>query len=280
MCSDVSLGTYAIQTLLLLYGSLFLQVVLNNAGSWSNIIEKQMDALRTIQLKYVKRMFHSPASTPNTLAFLETGILPIEKIIHIRQLSFLHHILRQEDTDPVKITYQEQIKFHFEKNWGNEVLKIRKLYSIHNTDSDIVSMSKDQWKNLVKKKITYFTLNELVKKLDEMKHTEHIEPYTELEPQPYLRKLIPTYARIIFQIRTRVIDLKSIRKYQYEDTVCRLCGEPDENIEHVVNQCVMIVKTHQVNPFSSDVYELEETAKRCKEFSTKVKKLKTGNGNQ
>ena len=276
LCSDVTLGTYSIQTLLLLYRSVFVQVVLHNAQSWSNIIEKQMDALRTIQLKYIKRAFHSPPSTCNTLTFLETGILPVEKMIQIKQLKFLHHILTQEDHDPVKITYHEQTKFEFEKNWGNEVQTLRKKYEINFTDNEIVSMSKEQWKNLVVKKITHYTLNELVKKLDKVKHTEHLAPYTELEPQPYMQKLIPIYSRITFQIRTRVIDLKEIRKYEYEDNLCRLCGEPGENIQHVVNQCTMVTKTGQINPFSNDLHEIEETAKRCYEFSNKVKKLKAG----
>ena len=273
LCGDVTLGVYSIQTLLLLYRSMFIPVVLYNAQAWANIIEKQMEALRTIQLKFIKRIFHSPSSTPNALTFLETGILPIEKVINIKQLTFLYHILTLGDDDPVKINYVEQTKYKFECNWGNEVKQIRKLYEINNSDREVSSMSKEKWKELVKRKVTSYALNELNKKIEEVKHSGNLAPYNKLKPQPYIQTLLPSQARIIFQIRTRVIDLKGVRKYQYENTLCRLCGDMDENIHHVVNKCAMVTKTCYVNPFSNDENEMEEIAKRYMEFSTKVEKL-------
>ena len=98
------MGTYTIDPLLLLYQSVFLQVVLNNAQAWSNLTEGNIRDLQVIQLKYLKRMLQAPSSTSNCLTFIETGTIPIENEIHARQLNFLHHILTLQDDDPVKVT--------------------------------------------------------------------------------------------------------------------------------------------------------------------------------
>ncbi len=278
VCSDVTLGAYAIQTLLLLYQGVFVQVVLNNAQAWSNLNEKQITALQTIQLKYIKRIFFAPSSTPNALAYLETGTLPIEKVIHIRQLVFLHHILTLESDDPVKTNYQEQLKFEYESNWGNEVQDVRIKYGINDSDHEISNMSKDQWKNYVQCRVTSYALNELNIKLKQIKHNE-LASYEELKPQTYISLLIPVYTRIMFQIRTRVVDLKGVRKYKYEDNVCRLCGDENENINHVVNQCAAVTRTSEIYPFSNDESDMEEIAKRYTEFSRKVEKLNSRNQN-
>ena len=85
ICDDVTMGVYAIQTLLLLYTLLFLAVVLYNCQAWTKITNKEMEKLQAVQLKYIKRIFHCPSSTPNSLTFLETGTIPIEQEIHMRR---------------------------------------------------------------------------------------------------------------------------------------------------------------------------------------------------
>ena len=92
LCSDVTMGFYAIDISFLLYRSLFIPVTIYNAEAWTNLTKTDLKALQTIQTKYLKRIFHAPSSTSNTLTFLETGTLPIKCEIHIRQLVFQHHI--------------------------------------------------------------------------------------------------------------------------------------------------------------------------------------------
>ena len=115
LCTDVTLGFHGVETLLLLYGSLFVQVVLFNAQAWSNLTQTDLKALQTIQLKYLKRMLHAPSSTSNAITFLETGVLPMSYKIHVRQLTFLHHIVTLSDNDPVKFTYQQQLLYNAPK---------------------------------------------------------------------------------------------------------------------------------------------------------------------
>ena len=83
VCSEITMGIYTIQTLMLLYRSIFLSVVLYNAQAWSKLSADNINSLQVVQLSYLKRMLHAPTSTSNAITFLETGVLPIEFEIHI-----------------------------------------------------------------------------------------------------------------------------------------------------------------------------------------------------
>ena len=270
MCDDVTMGLFAIQTLLLLHGSLFLPVMLFNSSAWTKLTPADIKALQTTQLKYLKRIFHAPQSTPNSLTFLETGVLPIEMEIHKRQLNFLHHILALDAKDPVQMTYLQQLKYPYERNWGNEIKILRDKYNLPQSDEDIENLTKNRWKRVVKKKVHEAALLYLNDEKHKLKSCK-LPDYPEVGTQKYLHQLQPQYARCVFQIRTGVIDLKAVRKYWYKDTVCRLCLHSEETVEHVVNECVKVTRTkNAINITTNNSEEMEEMARRCVDFASKL----------
>ena len=277
MCSEVTMGNYSIQTLLLLYRSLFVPVVLYNSQAWSNLTKQNIMSLKTTQMKYLKRIFHTPPSTSNAITLLETGILPIEQEINKRQLNFLHHILSQEEDDPVKLVYREQLKFVGERNWANEVAGLRTMYEISEDDRQIPEYSKDKWKFIVKTKITSYALKRLNEDMSNQKHGSQLGERNQLKPLSYLEALKPHQARTVFQIRAGVLDVKALRKYWYDDSVCRLCQHEEENVNHVVNECIAIPRPNVIRNIlqTEELSELEEIANRCIAFAAKVKELET-----
>ena len=108
LCNEINIGEYRLQTLLVLYHTIFLSSILYNAQTWTQISNNDMSKLNIIQLKFLKRMLRTASSTPNAVILLELGILPIGKEIHKRQLNFLHHILQLTEDDPVKRMYYRQ----------------------------------------------------------------------------------------------------------------------------------------------------------------------------
>ena len=207
MCNETTLGSYTIETLLLLYKSLFLPVVLYNSQAWSNLSKVDITSLKTVQLKFLKRIFHTPPSTSNPVTLLETGSLPIEQEVNVRQLNFLHHILTLDDSDPVKNVYLEQLKLSNEKNWGNEIQNLRSKYQIVETDAEIATLTKETWKKLVKKNVKAYALEILNEELSLQKHGSQIGQYNELRPQNYLSTLSPYKARKMFHVRAGVMCL-------------------------------------------------------------------------
>ena len=275
LCSDVTMGIHAVETLLLLYYCLFLAVFLYNAQAWSNLTKTDLMSLQRVQIKFIKRMFHAPSSSSTPLTYLETGILPIEFEINIKQLCFLHHILTLPSDDPVHHTYMQQLMYQA-PNWGNEIKHLRKKYDLQETDEEVASLSKEEWKRLVKRKVRAKALDKLNDEAEGQKNSSNLPRYENLQRQEYISTLTPKKARKIFHIRTNTIDLKAVRKYKYgNDTMCRLCSQEPETIEHVVNDCTAIDRTCLIdNVFTINCEELDEIAKRCIEFDNKVDALK------
>ena len=108
----------------------------------------------------------------------------------------------------------------------------------------------------------------------EQKHGGQMTPYEHLKQQKYLDTLNTQQTRKLFHIRAGVIDLKTVRKYWYSDRECRLCGQLEETVEHVVNDCGMLPRASQVgNVLSNELNEMATIADRCIQFAAKVKEL-------
>ena len=270
--ADITMGSYSIQTLLLLYKSVFLPIILYNAQAWSNLTDINIHDLQAVQLQYLKRMLHVPSSTSNPLTFLETGTLPVENEIHIKQLTFLHHILTLADDDPVKVTYSEQQKYSFEPNWGNRIIFLKFKYDISETDDQINQFSKEKWKNLIKTKVKCRVIKELKEQALVQKYAQYITLPDSLQKQEYITSLPSANARKIFRIRTGTIDLKAQRKYIYgENTSCRLCDGMKEDLDHVVNKCPAVPREGEIsNLYTNNNGDLYEISKRCLIFDNHV----------
>ena len=268
LASEITLGAFLIKALLSLYKVIFLPVVTFSSGAWDNITSQQMEKLRSVQLKYLKRILHAPSSTTNCFTFLELGILPIEFNIHISQLNFLHHILTLDAIDPVLQSYHQQKVFEYEKNWYNEVKNLRIRYELQETDEDIANLSKEKWKSRVKEQVIDFAINYLNNENSLKTKTSHHPPRKTLETQEYFDYLSPADARLLFSIRCRTLDIKTCRKYCYDtDTVCRLCESADETVEHIVNKCSEIDRPSTILNVDSLVRgDVEEIVRRVKVF--------------
>ena len=231
-CNESTMGVHSIKSAMTLYDSVFIAVLLFNSHSWTNITAENLKKLETLQLKYLKRVLRSAPSTPNLFLFLEFGVLPISYLIHIRQLCFLHHITHIGDDHPVHLMYHKQITFLFEKNWGNKTKSLLSLYHLNPTEAQ--SMSKEAWKNLVKKNVSEHAFKELQDRAKEFSKIKNLQ-YTQLSEQPYLTAYQPKIASTIAKLRSRSVDCKNNRKSSQTDLSCRLCGKEEETQQHMVN---------------------------------------------
>ena len=276
LCAEITLGIYSIPTLLLLFRSVFMAVVLYNAQAWSNLTSKNIHDLQVVQLNYLKRMLHAPRSTSNAITFLETGVTPIENEIHIKQLTFLHHIITLDDDDPVKTTYHQQLKYVYEPNWANNVEQLKAKYGILETEDEMKNISREQWKNSIKRKVRAQVIEQLKLQALEQKYGQLLTYGDKLQPQQYLIDLPSTNARKMFHIRSGSIDLKTNRPYKYgEDVSCRLCKKKPESVNHVANECVFIEREDLLDIYSLKLEEMTKVSRRCIDFQEKVDELES-----
>ena len=233
---ESNLGKYHIDVALLLYSCLFLATVLFNSQTWSNLRKKDHDQLRRMQSKLIKRLVGVPYSTCTAFTYLELGILPIECEIHIRQLSYLHRILNLEEDDPVFQMWKNMQVFSQcgEMNWWTGVSELLTKYELNLELHEIKAMSKECFKKLVQKCVRRHAFNELVNECNSKKKTGDIQ-YSSLKLEQYMENMYPTHSKVVFQCRSRTLDIKDHRSYKYADLKCRGCENADETLEHVIN---------------------------------------------
>ena len=181
---EVTFGCYTLEATLLLYNSVFLATMLYNSQSWSRLTNKDMSMLKGCQLSFLKRILHAPKSAPTAIVIGELGVLPLEFEIQSRKLMFLQHILKLDQTDPVKQVYYEQLTNSFEPNWANEVESIKRSMDLMIDDESIKEMSKSAWKERVSKAIKEGARKEVNKMNDRLKRVKR--QYSELKTKDYL----------------------------------------------------------------------------------------------
>ncbi len=233
-CSNSTMGKFAIHSLLTVYKSVFLRIVLFNSETWNNLTVKNLEKLSSIQMKYLKRMLHCPRGTSNSFILLELGLLPIEDELAIRQLMFLHHIIKLPDEDAVKKVFEQQGSYPFEENWRKHIFSVLDLTE----DLSLISAcSWGVWKARVKKAVVNRALSKLNDQCLTQSKTTLLCPYVKLETQSYVTDLPPQKARTLLQLRGGIYNIKGNRPFQYADLSCRLCKSGVEDFEHVVNVC-------------------------------------------
>ena len=84
LMAETEVGIHHVPIMLLLYRSLFLSTMLFNSQTWSNLRKKDINSLRTLQLKFLKRILGVGSSTANAFTYLELGVLPIDYEIEKR----------------------------------------------------------------------------------------------------------------------------------------------------------------------------------------------------
>jgi hypothetical protein len=274
LCNDSEMGRYSLDSLILLYKTVFLPTVLYNSETWNHLTKNNISRITATQNKYLKWMLHSPRSTCTSFTLLELGLLPISHEIVYRKLSFLHHVLNLPDDDPVVSVYNEQKQYTGEGNWYNDIVQIMEEFNLDFNEDHIRMMSKDQWKTSCKKAINKHALNCLYQECVSKKKTRNVPQYEDLAQATYFSTLSPPRARAYFQLRAGVYDIRANRPYIYEETECRLCGNGNEDADHIINRCPKIPRINLIdNLHTASEEDTVELLKRVELFKEQVQSL-------
>ena len=154
-------GIKQIESLLLLYKSVFLPRLIYNCEALSELTTKDLKTLKSLQLSYLRRILEASKGLLTAALYLELGVLPISFEIELKQLLYLKRILDREHDDPVRMVYHEMLKYKEEINWTNDVIGLRKKYYLPLSDENIKNMQMNDWKFFVKSVIYKETFMEL-----------------------------------------------------------------------------------------------------------------------
>ena len=91
-----------------------------------------------------------------------------------------------------------------EKNWANNMFRLRKAYNLPLNDANVQNISHKDWSHIVKSTFVRNAFMELEKELAMNKKTNHIE-FMSLKPATYLSYLDLQFSFVIFKVRTSLI---------------------------------------------------------------------------
>ena len=145
----------------------------------------------------------------------------------------MHDILTLSLDDPVLKLYKEQKKLNYGNNWANEASWLCKHSEIEETDCEIKKYKMEKRKILLKNKVKEKAFSKLCLEAQSKTKLKNVK-YKFFERQPYVTKLTPKIARLVFKIRISMIDVKrNFKSKHVDDMTCRLCGSEEETFDHL-----------------------------------------------
>ena len=207
------------------------------------------------------------AKIPVPALYLETGQVPVRYLLACRRLLYLQTILQRDSDELIHKVYIAQKAAPSPGDFCQLVDKDRQLLDCLFTDEQIASISKYDFKTILKKKAkeeafrTLMAIKESKSKMDNISYTNTFQT------QPYLTSTSRTNSSLLMALRTRTVrGIRSEFGEMYSSKQCPLqgCSAPD-SLPHTLICQVLIAAVPepslvQYGDVFSDIVALQETA--------------------
>ena len=217
-------------------GIIFLNVMLRSSilyasETYYNLKETELRAIERIEENYLRQLLNTTRGCPISQLYLETGHQPARFEIFRRRLLFLKSILHEKQNSRiyqfVKLQYENPTK----GDWMSSCLTALKYLDISLSINDIISLSVNQFKNILEKSIKRKSFEYLMEKIGskgkEIRYS-CLRMAEYLLPNDYLSI---SEKREIFSIRNRMVNIENNFKAKINQSAC-LCGQI-EDMKHI-----------------------------------------------
>ena len=239
---EVPLGPYRTEAGLCMRNAMFLNAILTNSEVWYGIKPSHITELEKVDENiYYEKILNAHSKTPKEMLYLEKGTVPIEFILKSRRQSYLHHILTREKSELISKIYYAQKRRPVKDDWAKTTSEDLNDLKINLSDEEIRSMSKLNFKKLLKKKIYQAAFNYL-ESIKETHSKVMTIKYEQFKSQPYLNsyKFKTVEKQLLFKLRTRMTNVKLNFKSMHENKDCNLCGEGIPQTDNHLLDCAML----------------------------------------
>ena len=239
---DIPFGQHYFEVAKLLRNSLFLSSLLLNSEVWYGLTLKEIEIFEHLDLILLKQILETPKSTPNSGVYLELGCIPIRFIIKGRRIMFLHYLLQQNEKSLLYSFFQKQHECPSKGDWWLDVQKDLIELKLTTSLDEISKISKLSFKSKIKVAIQEAAFEFLKCSKNEKSKLKDLL-YDELKIQKYFNSddLLTSEKKLLFQLRTRMLNVKENFKNAHLDLVCPLCQTKNDTQQHLL-ECQIILK--------------------------------------
>ena len=249
MGSESKVGKRDSEIQRLLYETTVLPMMLYNIEV-VNIKTEEMEELEKIQKTAITKMYELPKSTPYWGIIIETGIWPIKYKIAYKQMMLYRNILMSSDDRIAKQIVNQQEQYGINNCLYSRIQSNAEILKLNLTELKNGSISKSQWKNMVKNRIQKKMNSEAKTYVETMSKLRFLKSENvEVDEKDYVKR--GTIAEISKIMRVKLNMVKIDANYGKHGN-CKICGELEETTEHlltceIVKQNVKIPEEIQIN---------------------------------
>ena len=234
MLEEMFFGPFHIETALLFRTTHLISSILFNSEVWYGLRKVDLEELESVDQALLRKILEAPASTPIPMLYLELGVTPFRYIIMSRRLMYLQYMLQEEDDALLKNFFMAQMGNPVRDDWIEEVRKNIEEIKLDDTSDQIKAMSKEVFQTKIRIKVRKAALKYLTKEKAKLSKVMDV-PHKELKIQSYFypMKLSVQQAKLLFQLRTRMVDVKVNYRNKYIDIFCPVCKIANDSQQHL-----------------------------------------------
>ena len=174
--------------------------LINNCDTWAYMPKQALDILDSLQNQFLRSLLATPRGSPTPALLWETGTPTMENRVLKKKLILVHHLMNLPEDSLAHECAIMQERFSY-PGLISEMKEVMKGLDL----PDMKGVSKDHWKNLVKRLMKEKNKHDLVKMAERYKKIKSEEMSLEnFERKPYLTNLRMDQARTKFKLNTKM----------------------------------------------------------------------------
>ena len=255
--------------------SVIIPIITYGSEGW-NPRKCEIEKLEKIFNKALKTVLGVPAATPTAILLGETGFIPIELVINKKIIMQAMRVSNKIDSKLIKKVTKGENSI-WKKNTDELIQK-------YNLEEDIKNEGRNLIKQLVKEENEQKFLEIIEKEANNKTKVAHWKEMKQSikpgERPRYMEKLTRKQCRIIFKIRSRMLQVKENMANNQENLQCRMCGEHPKTQRHIIEDCQKIKEKLENNRTPTiryeeifndeDIENLEKIAKQLIEIEKEI----------
>ena len=161
LLSDMPFGHRRIEVGMMLRDAMFVNGILTNSEAWHSITAQNIEDLEVMDRMLLRNILGAHAKVQTEFVYLETGATPLKHVIISRRLMYLQNILKRPHTELVRKVYETQKENPVKGDWATQTKEDLHMIGLLVTENDIATLTKVQYKTLVKKHVKYDAFKKL-----------------------------------------------------------------------------------------------------------------------